>query len=112
MFSDSLKYVFLSFISHPVTYLIIYDHSCENPFYNPVLYSPTNKAEIDRAVASARRLLTPHTLLLHMLMSRFQAIRYYKPTLVLWILRLVLRSAQFHKYMRYVLASLHDRRSS
>ncbi|KIJ56890.1 hypothetical protein M422DRAFT_238481 [Sphaerobolus stellatus SS14] len=73
--------------------------NCENPFYNPVKYSPTDKAEIDLAATAARRLLTPHTLLLHMLMSRFQAIRYYKPNLSLWTLRLVLRSAQAHRFM-------------
>ncbi|KAF8579311.1 atypical/PIKK/PI4K protein kinase [Ramaria rubella] len=73
--------------------------NAQNPFYNPIEYSPTDRADIDRAGASARRLLIPHTLLLQMLLSRFQAVRYSRPGLVLLISRLVLRSARAHHYM-------------
>jgi hypothetical protein len=77
-------------------------YSAQNPFYNPIEYSPTHKADIDRAAASARRILTPHSLLLQMLLSRFQAIRYSQPALVHVILGIVLRSARAYLYLRYV----------
>lgn len=76
--------------------------SAQNPFYHPIEYSPTDKADIDRAAAAARRFLTPHTLLLQMLLSRFQAVRYSRPGLVLLILRLVLRSARAYRMLRLV----------
>lgn len=77
-------------------------YSAQNPFYSPVEYSPTQKMDIDRAAAAARRVLMPHALLLQMLLSRFQAVRYSQPGLVLLILRLVLRSARAHSYLRCV----------
>ncbi|KAJ8594622.1 hypothetical protein M405DRAFT_469254 [Rhizopogon salebrosus TDB-379] len=68
-----------------------------DPFYRPISYSPTDKDEIDRATAHARRLLMPHTLILQMLFSRLQAARYCRSTVMFLIQRLVLRSARAHK---------------
>ncbi|GJJ07619.1 hypothetical protein Clacol_001823 [Clathrus columnatus] len=70
-----------------------------DPCYTPIEYSPTEKADIDRAVMSARRVLMPHTLLLQMLSSRYQAVRYNRPGLVLLFIRLALRSARAHSLM-------------
>ncbi|KAH8117021.1 hypothetical protein DFH11DRAFT_1687803 [Phellopilus nigrolimitatus] len=70
-----------------------------DPFVHSVEYSPTDKTIIDYGATSARKLLTPHVLVLQMLLSRFQAARYHKPGLMLLILRLVFRSAREHKYM-------------
>ena len=74
--------------------------SYEDPFVSAVEYSPTDKAEIDRTITAARKLLAPHVALLQMLFSRFQAARYRKPGLMLAILRLVLRCARSHSLMR------------
>ncbi|QRV86070.1 phosphatidylinositol 3- and 4-kinase [Ceratobasidium sp. AG-Ba] len=65
-----------------------------DPFKHPVQYNPTDKAEMDQALADARRLLVPHTILLQMLRSRFQAVRYGNPGLMQLLLRLVLRSTR------------------
>ncbi|KAF8913519.1 hypothetical protein CPB85DRAFT_1299266 [Mucidula mucida] len=68
-----------------------------DPFLSPVGYSPTEKEEIDREMASARRLLTPHALVLQMLFSRLQAARYRRPGVMCLLQHLVLRSARAHK---------------
>lgn len=75
--------------------------SYSDPFTHSVEYTPTDKTIIDLASNAALKLLSPHTLILHMLLSRFQAARYHKPGLMLLILRLVLRTANEHKAMRY-----------
>ena len=80
--------------------------SCNDPFFHPIQYSPTDKEEIDRGMASAKRLLDPHVLILQMLISRFQAARYRRPGLMLLIQRLVLISARAHRYMRSALSSI------
>ncbi|EDR14914.1 uncharacterized protein LACBIDRAFT_187897 [Laccaria bicolor S238N-H82] len=67
-----------------------------DPFYHPISYSPTNKEDIDRALIQARKILTPHTLVLQMLFSRLQAARYHRPGVMLMIQHLVLRSTQSH----------------
>ena len=75
-------------------------NSLNDPFINPVEYSPTQKEYIERALHSARRLLIPHTMLLQALASRLQAVRYHIPSLMRLIIRLVLRSAQAYKSTR------------
>ncbi|KAG8721515.1 phosphatidylinositol-4- kinase [Ceratobasidium sp. 394] len=65
-----------------------------DPFKHPVKYNPTDKTEMDQALADSRRLLVPHTILLQMLRSRFQAVRYRDPGLMQLLLRLVLRSTR------------------
>ncbi|KZV73387.1 atypical/PIKK/PI4K protein kinase [Peniophora sp. CONT] len=71
----------------------------EDPNLQPVQYTPTDKDLIDRNMGHARRLLSPHTLILQMLFSRLQAARYRRPGLMLLILRLVLQSAKSFKTM-------------
>ncbi|KAJ7085721.1 hypothetical protein B0H15DRAFT_846088 [Mycena belliarum] len=71
----------------------------DDPFHQPVEYSPTDKNIIDRGMASARRLLSPHALVLQMLFSRLQAARYRRPGVMFLIQHLVLRSARAHKHM-------------
>lgn len=80
---------------------LIFLLSYDDPFYHPVNYSPTDKDEIDRGTVNARRLLTPHVLVLQMLLSRLQAARYRRPGLMLLIQRLVLTSARAHRYIRF-----------
>ena len=76
--------------------------SYDDPFFHTIKYSPTDKEEIGRGMANAKRLLDPHVLILQMLISRFQAARYRRPGLMLIIQRLVLISARAHRYMRFV----------
>lgn len=76
--------------------------SYNDPFCHPIQYSPTDKKEIDGGMASAKRLLAPHVLILQMLYGRFQAARYRRPGLMLLIQRLVLISARAHRYIRFV----------
>ncbi|KAJ7172099.1 hypothetical protein C8R46DRAFT_1258016 [Mycena filopes] len=71
----------------------------DDPFYHPIDYAPTDKDVIDRGTANARRLLTPHALVLQMLFSRLQAARYRRPGVMFLIQHLVLRSARAHKHM-------------
>ena len=59
-----------------------------------------DKNVIDRATSHARRLLTPHTLVLQMLFSRLHAAKFRKPGLMLLIQRLVLRSAKAYRSLR------------
>ena len=78
--------------------------SYTSPFYQPIEYSPTDKVVIDRSITVAYKTLTPHVLILQMLLSRFQASRYQKPSVMLLILRLILRTALAHKQLRYGLS--------
>ena len=80
--------------------------SRNDPFFHLIQYSPTEKEEIDREMASAKQLLAPHVPILQMLSSRLQAARYRRPGLVLLIQRLVLISARAHRYMRLVSSSI------
>ncbi|KAF7311374.1 hypothetical protein MKEN_01039300 [Mycena kentingensis (nom. inval.)] len=71
----------------------------DDPFFHPIEYSPTDKDTIDRGTLNARRLLTPHALVLQMLFSRLQAARYRRPGVMFLVQHLVLRSARAHKRM-------------
>jgi phosphatidylinositol 4-kinase len=77
-------------------------HSFRDPFFYDLEYSPTSKENIDRHASSARRLITPHSLILQMMLSRLQAARYRKPGLMRLIQRMILRSARNHQKMRSV----------
>lgn len=96
MFSTSMKYAFLS----PPVLDADPSPSYADPFLSPVGYSPTEKDEIDRETSNARRLLSPHALVIKMLLSRLQAARYRRPGLMFILQQLVLRSARAHKTMR------------
>ncbi|KAF9067556.1 hypothetical protein BDP27DRAFT_1328569 [Rhodocollybia butyracea] len=69
----------------------------DDPFYHPISYSPTDKETIDQGTTNARRLLTPHALVLQMLLSRLQAARYRRPGVMFLLQHLVLRSARAHQ---------------
>ncbi|KAI0032206.1 hypothetical protein K488DRAFT_50373 [Vararia minispora EC-137] len=71
----------------------------DDPFCHGVQYTPTDKELIDHHVNQARRLLSPHTLILQMLFSRLQAARYRKPGLMFLIVRMVLQSARAYRLM-------------
>lgn len=75
--------------------------SYRDPLESPIAYAPTDKESIDKDLSSARRLLSPHVLVLHLLYSRLQAARYYQPTIMFLIQQLVLRSTRNHKRFRY-----------
>ncbi|KAM6500354.1 hypothetical protein JOM56_003368 [Amanita muscaria] len=66
----------------------------KDPFLQPVDYGPTSKDVIDRGFATALRFVTPHIVVLHMLLSRLQAARYGRPNVMLLMQHLVLRSAR------------------
>jgi len=85
---------------------LIFD-SYSDPFVHPISYSPTDKETIDRGYAQAKRILTPHALVLQMLFSRLQAARYHRPSVMLIIQQLVLRSAKASRSFRSLLPSLH-----
>ncbi|KAJ6591860.1 1,3-beta-glucan synthase component-domain-containing protein [Mycena vulgaris] len=50
----------------------------DDPFYHPIDYSPTDKDIIDHGMVNARRLLTPHALVLQMLFSLLHSARAHK----------------------------------
>jgi phosphatidylinositol 4-kinase len=77
-----------------------YPYSYRDPFAQEIEYNPTDKSTIDHGTTTARKLLSPHLLILQMLLSRFQAARYRKPGLMLVLLRLVMRTASAHEFMR------------
>lgn len=88
------------FLISSVWISILTPRSYNDPFYHPIHYSPTDKEVIDRGMATARRLLTPHALVLQMLLSRLQAARYRRPGVMFLIQHLVLRSARAHRSLR------------
>lgn len=96
IFSKTLKYVLISNVDDSWLTTSSYD----DPFYHPIDYAPTDKDVIDRATNHARRLLSPHTLVLQMLFSRLHAAKFRKPGLMLLIQRLVLRSARAYRSLR------------
>jgi phosphatidylinositol 4-kinase A len=106
MFSSTLKFVRPS--SPTVQRILMKFNSTDDPFCHPVEYTPTDKDLIDHSFQAARRLLMPHTMLLHTLASRFQAVRYQRAPLMRLMLRLLLRSAQAHKLLRYGVRSSYD----
>lgn len=80
--------------------LVLTSCSYDDPFYHAIDYSPTDKDVIDRGMTTARRVLTPHALVLQMLLSRLQAARYRRPGVMFLIQHLVLRSARAHRSLR------------
>ncbi|KXN92250.1 Phosphatidylinositol 4-kinase stt4 [Leucoagaricus sp. SymC.cos] len=68
-----------------------------DPFESPIVYAPTDKEFMEKELTSARKLLSPHILVLHLLYSRLQAARYYQPNIMFLIQQLVLRSTRNHK---------------
>lgn len=100
IFSKTLKCAYIPQLRRKT--LIERPHSYDDPFYHPISYSPTDKEVIDRGMANARRVLTPHALVLQMLLSRLQAARYRRPGMMFLIQHLVLRSARAYRSLRCV----------
>jgi hypothetical protein len=75
-------------------------NSYGDPFERPVEYSPTDKKVMDLELAKARRLLRPHLLLIQVLSSQFQAVKYREPGIMMSLVRLVMRSLAAAKHMR------------
>lgn len=88
------------FLISSVWITILIPRSYDDPFYHPIDYSPTDKDVIDRGMTTARRLVTPHALVLQMLLSRLQAARYRRPGVMFLVQHLVLRSARAHRLLR------------
>ncbi|KAK8853241.1 hypothetical protein IAR55_003943 [Kwoniella newhampshirensis] len=70
-----------------------------DPFEVPVEYSPSDKKIMDLELAKARRLLRPHALLVQVLSSQFQAIKYRERGVMVSLIRLMMRSLKSHKSM-------------
>ncbi|WRT70200.1 uncharacterized protein IL334_007194 [Kwoniella shivajii] len=70
-----------------------------DPFEQPVEYSPSDKKILDLELAKARKLLRPHLLLIQVLSSQFQAIKYRERGIMVSLIRLMMRSLKAHKLM-------------
>ncbi|OCF44647.1 phosphatidylinositol 4-kinase [Kwoniella heveanensis CBS 569] len=70
-----------------------------DPFEQPVEYSPSDKKVMDLELAKARKLLRPHLLLVQVLSSQFQAIKYRERGIMVSLIRLMMRSLKAHKHM-------------
>lgn len=66
----------------------------------PVEYSPSDKKILDLELAKARRMLKPHLLLVQVLSSQFQAIKYRESGIMVSLTRLMMRSLAAAKHMR------------
>ncbi|ORY33464.1 hypothetical protein BCR39DRAFT_520273 [Naematelia encephala] len=71
----------------------------QDPFETPVEYSPSDKKILDLELAKARRLLRPHLLLINVLSSQFQAVKYREPGIMTSLIRLMMRSLVASKKM-------------
>lgn len=69
------------------------------PLDRAIEYAPTDRAVIEHSLKVAQRALQPHTLLISVISSRFQAVKYREPGMMLSIIRLLLRSFRSHKQM-------------
>jgi phosphatidylinositol 4-kinase len=81
---------------------VTHENSYGDPFERPVEYSPTDKKVMDLELAKARRLLRPHLLLIQVLSSQFQAVKYREPGIMMSLVRLMMRSLAAAKHMRWV----------
>jgi phosphatidylinositol 4-kinase len=75
-------------------------YSYRDPFEVPIEYSPSDKKVMDLELAKARRLLRPHLLLIQVLSSQFQAVKYREPGIMVSLIRLMMRSLAAFKRMR------------
>lgn len=71
-----------------------------DPFEVVIEYSPTDKKVMDVELAKARRLLRPHLLLIQILSSQFQAVKYRESGIMIALIRLMMRSLINHRWMR------------
>ncbi|RXK35906.1 phosphatidylinositol 4-kinase [Tremella mesenterica] len=70
-----------------------------DPFEKQIQYAPSEKKVLDLELAKARKLLRPHLLLIQVLSSQFQAIKYRQPGIMVSLIRLMMRSLGAHKKM-------------
>jgi hypothetical protein len=97
LFSNSMESV-LALLADPG----LIHNSYTDPFVSPVQYSPSDKKVMDLELAKARRLLRPHLLLIQVLSSQFQAVKYSEPGIMMSIIRLMMRSVSGAAQMRYM----------
>ena len=71
-----------------------------DPFEQPVEYSPSDKKVMDLELAKARKMLRPHLLLVQVLSSQFQAVKYREPGIMVSLIRLMMRSLSASTRMR------------
>ncbi|WVO18533.1 hypothetical protein L204_106252 [Cryptococcus depauperatus] len=71
----------------------------KDPFETPIEYSPSDKKVFDLDLAKARRLLKPHTLLVQVLSSQFQAIKYRERGITISLIRMMMISLKMHHEM-------------
>ncbi|WVR07656.1 hypothetical protein IAU60_004698 [Kwoniella sp. DSM 27419] len=70
-----------------------------DPFEQPVEYAPSDKKVLDLELAKARKQLRPHLLLVQVLSSQFQAVKYRERGIMVSLIRLMMRSLKAHKQM-------------
>ncbi|BEI82759.1 hypothetical protein CcaverHIS002_0306270 [Cutaneotrichosporon cavernicola] len=63
-----------------------------DPFETPIEYTPSDKKTMDVEKKKADRLLRPHLLLLQVLSSQFQAVKYSEAGIMISLARLMMRS--------------------
>lgn len=73
--------------------------SYRDPFENRIEFAPSDKKVLDLELAKARKLLRPHLLLIQVLSSQFQAIKYRQPGIMTSLIRVLMRSLAAHKKM-------------
>lgn len=56
---------------------------------------------MDKALAAVQKLLMPHLILIQVLASRFQAVKYREPGLINVFIRVLIRSCIATKHIRY-----------
>ncbi|PWN49925.1 hypothetical protein IE53DRAFT_331217 [Violaceomyces palustris] len=64
----------------------------KHPFLRKTEMGAFDREEITRELELATKLFTPHLTLVHLISSRYQALRYRDPTMVLALVRLIQRS--------------------
>ena len=78
------------------------NRSYTDPFESPIEYSQSDKSVMDLELAKARKMLRPHLLLIQVLSSMFQAVKYREPGIMTSLIRLMMRSFGESKKMRCV----------
>jgi hypothetical protein len=75
--------------------------SYHDPFVAPVEYSPSDENIMNLELSKARRLLSPHLLLINFLSSQYQTVKQSEPEIVMPIIRLMMRSVAPTSHMRW-----------
>ena len=75
--------------------------SYQDPFETPIEYAPTDNKLMALEMIKAKRMLRPHLLLIQVLSSQFQAIKYRESGIMVSLIRLMMRSLGAAKRMRW-----------